>query len=138
LEKTISLIFKGYWINKTSVPSKAGIYLVYVGKYDEEKDTVTLHRLIYIGEAENVNDRLSNHEKWQQWEKYISQGERLIFSLVEVTSPDRERAECALIYYHKPLTNDECKDTFPYEKTTIKSSGECKFITSEFTAEKTL
>jgi len=137
LAKTISLNFKGYKIDRTYVLPKAGIYLVYVGKYNKKKDTVSLSKLIYIGEAEDVKDRLSKHEKWSEWQKYVSEGERLLFSMAEVVNPDRERAECALIYHHKPPTNDECKDAFPYEKTTVKSSGRCKFITPEFTVEKT-
>jgi len=138
LEKTISLNFNhGYLIDKVNVPSKAGIYIVYVGKYNEEKDTVSLHKLIYIGEAKDVKNRLSKHEKWKKWKRYVSEGEILIFSVAGAVSPDRERAECALIYYRKPSTNDECKDEFSYDKTTIKSTGNCKFIKSEFTVERT-
>ena len=138
LEKTISLNFNhGYLIDKANVTSKAGIYIVYVGKYHEEKDTVSLHKLIYIGEAKDVQNRLSKHEKWKKWKRYVSEGEILIFSVAGVDIPDSERAECALIYYCQPSTNDECKDEFSYDKTTIKSTGNCKFIESEFTVERT-
>ena len=134
MAKTIILNFKGYWIDSAYVPPKAGIYLVYVGKYNKEKDKVTLRKLIYIGEAEDVRDRLSKHEKLSEWQKHVYEGERLLFSMAEVVNPDRERAECALIYYHKPPCNDdECVVTFPYEDTTVKSVGRCKFITTKFT-----
>ena len=135
--KTISLSFEGYWITKTVVPSDSGIYLVYAGKYKKDTDTVDLRRLLYIGEAEDCNDRISDHEKWDEWEGYLQKGEILIFSMARITSPDRERAECALIYHHKPPCNEECKYSFPYEDTTVKSSGKCEFITREFTVRRT-
>lgn len=136
MAKIINLNFEGYWIKREVVPSNAGIYLVYVGKYNEKTDKVSLRRLIYIGEAENVNERLSNHEKWSEWEKFLQTGEILIFSMARATSPDRERAECALIYHHKPPTNEECTKEFPYEDTTVISEGRCAFISPEFTVKR--
>jgi len=121
------------------------VYAVYVCKYNkpekkEEKGTVTLKKLIYIGEAENVNERLSNHkhEKWSEWQKEVPEGLETCFSFAEATSPDRERAECALIYHHKPKCNDECKYSFPYEETTVVSTGKHEFIESPITVEKTV
>jgi len=129
--KSINLSFVGYYIQQEVVPKSAGIYLVYIGTYNKDTDRVTLRNLIYIGEAENVNERLNKpHEKQKDWEKYLSEGEILIFSVAEITSPDRERAECALIFHHKPDENDECKDSFPYPETIVESSGACMHISS--------
>ena len=147
MAKTIKLSFDGYWreVNKSGIPKESGVYAVYVCKYNEpekkgERGTVTLKKLIYIGEAENVNERLSNHkhEKWSEWRKEVPEGSTICFSFAGATSPDRERAECALIYHHKPKCNDECKDSFPYEDTTVVSTGEHKFIDSPITVKKTV
>jgi len=137
--KTISLNFDGYWreINKAGVPARSGVYLIYVCRYNQTERTVTLDKLIYIGEAENVNDRISKHAKWPEWRKETPQGSEICFSFAGVTSPDRERAECALIYYHKPQCNDECKDSFPLEDTTVESTGRCALIISQITVRRT-
>jgi len=144
MAKTINLDFDGYWreVNKSSIPKRAGVYAVYVCKYIKPekkgaKATVTLKKLIYIGEAENVNERISEHDKWSDWRKKVPEGSVICFSFAGATSPDRERAECALIFYHKPTCNDECKDSFPYEETTVISKGEHKFIKSPITVKKT-
>lgn len=115
-----------------------GVYGVYVCKYNPPPDdTVTLIKLIYIGEAKDVNDRISNHEKRSKWEDEVPSNNELCFSFARVTSPDRERAECALIYHHKPTCNDEYKDSFPYEDTTVISTGKHKYIKSPITVKKT-
>ena len=144
MAKTIKLNFDGYWreVNQSEIPKKSGIYAVYVCEYNKpekegEKGSVTLKKLIYIGEAEDVNDRISKHEKWEEWRKELSEGTEICFSFANVDSPDRERAECALIYHHKPTCNDECKDSFPYEETTVISDGLHKFIESPITVKKT-
>ena len=144
MAKTITLNFDGYWreVNKAGIPAKSGVYAVYVCKYNKPekegaKGTVTLKKLIYIGEAENVNERISEHDKWSDWRKQVSKSEEICFNFASATSPDRERAECALIFYHKPTCNDECKDSFPYEETTVISKGKRELIKSPITVRKT-
>lgn len=139
MAKTISLNFGGYWreVNKGGVPAESGVYLVYVCRYNEPEKTVTLDKLIYIGEAEDVLYRITNHEKWPQWRRYAPKGSEICFSFAGVTNPDRERAEAALIYYHKPPCNDEYIDAFPFEDTTIESTGRCALLSSPITVRKT-
>lgn len=139
--KTINLDFRGYWreVNKSGIPAESGVYAVYVCKYNPPpKDNVTLNKIIYIGEAENVNTRISDHEKWEEWREEVPEGSEICFSFAGAPSPDRERAECALIFYHKPNCNDECKDSFPYEDTTVVSTGRCALIKSPITVRKTV
>ena len=129
LTKTISFIFDGYWREKNiaSIPNKSGIYGVYICKYNPvkegNKDTVTLKKLIYLGQAEKVQDHISKHKKWEKWRKELSENEQICFSFSAKTSPDRERGECALIFYHKPICNNKCKKLFPHEDTTVISSA---------------
>jgi hypothetical protein len=140
LTKTVNLNFDGYWleVNKSGVPAESGIYAVYVCRYNQEKGTVILDNLIYFGEAENVNERISDHEKWSEWREEVPSGSQICFNFAGVASPDRERAECALIYYHKPTCNDECKHSFPYEDTTVVSTGRNALIRSPITVKKTV
>jgi len=139
MAKTISLSFNGYWreVNKGGVPAKSGIYLVYVCRHDETERKVTLDKLIYIGEAENVHGRIDDHEKWSEWRQYVPRGSEICFSFAGVTSPDRERAEAALIYYHKPPCNVEYVDSFPFEDTTVESTGLCALLSSTITVRRT-
>ena len=139
MAKTISLSFAGYWreVNKGTIPAKSGIYLVYVCRYNETEDKVTLDKLIYIGEAEDVNDRIANHEKWPEWRRYVPTGSEICFSFTDVASPDRERAEAALIYHHKPPCNVEYVDSFPFEDTTVESTGRCALLSSPVTVLRT-
>lgn len=144
MAKTIALDFDGYWreVNKDGIPDKSGIYGVYVCKYNPPKEgkksSVTLKKLIYIGEAEKVKTRIEDHEKWDEWREEVPEGQQICFNFAGVTSPDRERAECALIFYHNPDCNEKCKKEFPYEETTVTSKGEHKFIKTPITVQKTI
>ena len=141
MAKTISLKFKGYQLEagKGNIPAKSGIYLVYVCRYKKKKDTVALDKLIYIGEAVDVQDRIDDHEKWPEWRKQVPKGSEICFSFAGVTKPDRERAEAALIHYHKPVCNkgDKYIDSFPFADTTVKSTGRCALLSSPITVRKT-
>jgi len=136
MAKTINLSFDGYWLKAIGDDAKgSGIYLVYRG-VDKDK-SVSLKELIYIGESETVQARIEKHEKNDKWKAKLQTGEILIFSFASVTSPDRERAEAALIFKHKPDCNDEYVNNFPFDQTTVNSKGKCKFILPSFTVNKT-
>ena len=137
--KTISIKFKGYWRDKdkSGVPAQSGVYCVYECKYNKNNDSVSLLKLIYIGEADNVQERIANHEKYQDWLKHVRFGNELCFSFGPVLSTDRERAEAAMIFKHKPPENEEFKDSFPFDQTRISLSGEIALLEIYFTVERT-
>ncbi|MQY83439.1 GIY-YIG nuclease family protein [archaeon] len=141
--KTIELSFDGYYrdVNRDSISNESGVYLVYRCVYNKDvkpKPTVTLKQLIYIGESETVKDRIGEeHEKREKWEEKLETGEVLCFSFAAANKVNRERAEAALVYKKKPICNDQGKNSFNYESTTVKSSGACAHIPDEFTVEKT-
>ena len=136
--KTISLTFDGYWRepNIGGIPKQSGIYVVYECSYDAQQKTVSLLKVIYIGEAADVNDRVTNHEKWPQWRKHCGASNEICFSFAPVASPDRQRGEAALIYKHKPPVNDEYKDKFPFDETTVSLTGKTKLLTTSFTVQR--
>jgi hypothetical protein len=138
-EKTITIEFDGYWRDKGKggIPSKSGVYCVYECTYNSEKDTVSIHHLIYIGEADDVKDRVANHEKRDDWLKHVHRGNELCFSFGAVGSTDRSRAEAALVFKHKPPENEEYKYSFPFDRTTISSSGKTAKLSTSFTVDRT-
>lgn len=135
--KKIELNFNGCWLSKknNSIPSQSGIYCVYRCTYDKNTETVNLIKLIYIGEGKKVWDRLEDHEKYKEFIEQLQKDEKLCFSVAIVDSKDRERAEAALIFHHKPILNKQNKDNFNYEDTQIITSGKNCFLDSNFTVE---
>ena len=132
-----SLTFRGYWLKSScgNMPCGPGIYSVYVCQRDNtSEDTVELRKLLYIGEADNVRDRIATHEKWAAWEKHLDQdrGEDICFSFAS-TDRHRERAEAALIHEHKPPENDEYVTAFPFAETTVHAVGANALLHEFFT-----
>ena len=91
-----------------------------------------MHRIIYIGESENIRLRIMTHEKNIEWKKYVRPGNYLCYNCTE-TLTDRVRIEAAYIYFHKPICNIEYKNTFPFDTTTISSEGRTGLIEKYFT-----
>ena len=132
--KTISLKFDGYWreINKGSVSAESGIYCVYACTYNQSEKTLSLRELVYVGESRNVSERLANHERLPDWKKRLKAGETLCYSVALVNSNDRNRAEAAVIFHHKPPCNTEYKDSVPFDSTMIQTSGKNALLVSSF------
>jgi hypothetical protein len=138
-EKTIELSFDGYCPNNednllnTSKHDCSGIYAVCVAK--PTKIGYSIERPIYIGESKNVGERLTkDHEHYEDWKNELNSGEKLYFSIADVDDGYRERVEAALICKMQPKINQSSKESFNYDKTTIKSSGSAKgAIPNEFT-----
>ena len=93
--------------------------------------------LIYIGEADNVRKRIVNHEKYQDWLKHVRFGNELCFSFGPDLSTDRERAEAAMIFKHKPPENEEYMYSFPFDRTTISLLGKAALLKIYFIVERT-
>ena len=55
--KKYNVLFNGYRrdVNKAGLPTYSGIYFVYRCTFNEEKQTVSLKELLYIGQAKNIN-----------------------------------------------------------------------------------
>ncbi|MCF7930618.1 MAG: GIY-YIG nuclease family protein [Acholeplasmataceae bacterium] len=82
--------------------------------------------LVYIGKAENLNDRLnsSEHEGIEATKKDCNKNGTFItiaFSVLDKN--DLERIEACLIYVNKPKHNIQGKDSFNFDKTIVKVSG---------------
>lgn len=139
---TIQLDFDGYWWepNANSLPSSAGVYCVYTCTYNanvKPKPTVSIAKLVYIGEAGVIRERVTNHELWPTWRKQCTSGQVICFS-ASLVSPEttRQRAEAALIFKHKPPVNDEHTHSFPFDTTTINASGKNASLAASFRVKK--
>ncbi len=137
--KTYSITYDGYWRepNKSGVPNGSGVYTVYAATYNAGTNTVALQRVLYIGESAKVRDRLANHEKTATWKRQLRRGEILCFSYAPVHAGSRVRVEAALINHHKPPTNTEYVSSFPYETTTVSTTGKNDLLSSRFTVRGT-
>lgn len=125
--KSYSLNFEGYWreVNKKGIPTKAGVYLVYRCVYDAKSNTVGLKDIIYIGQADNLHDRIASHDKLDDFNSQLQQGEELCYSVAAVDSADLNVVENALIFAQKPVLNDNLKSSFNHGAVTLKLDGRC-------------
>lgn len=113
---SLALEFRGYWreINKKGVPALKGVYCVYRATYNQNTDRVLLAELLYVGQSENANERLVNHERLQDWIGALGAGEELCYSFAPVGAADLDAVEAALIYSCKPRFNADFTLNFPY------------------------
>lgn len=136
--KTITLDFVGFWLDspQSSELERSGVYCVYACKYSDETDRVTLCKLLYIGESNDVLSRLQGHDRHDDWMRQLQAGETLCFSFAPVSAEDRERAEAALIFKCQPPLNEEHTTTFAYNDTEIITSGRRGTLPQKFLVQK--
>lgn len=143
MNKTISLTYQGYWRepNFKSAPQYSGVYTFIECRYNPVSDSVTLVKILYIGQADNIRYRVLNHDKLTEMRKSLSYGNQLCIHCAPIEnytySPDKNRAEAALIYKHQPPFNDRLKDRFAYDATTISNSGRYSLLVQNFTVYRT-
>jgi len=137
--KTISLTFDGYWreVRFSSIPAFSGVYAFQECTYDPVSKTVSLKRILYIGQAVNCRERIQRHELLVNMNRYIAYGNVLCVNVANVSGANKDIAEAALIYKHQPPFNTLLKDSFDYESTTINNSGNHSLLLSSFTVYKT-
>ena len=139
--KTIDLNFRGYRLEEDwgLLPSKSGIYCVYAATPDGKTGRLKNGRLLYIGESDDIRRRVPEKPKRRRdkWVKELSGDEILCVSYAEIEDEDdRERAEAAMIYHHEPPCNEEYTDSFPFNRTRIRTGGKRAKLTKQFTVER--
>jgi excinuclease UvrABC nuclease subunit len=137
--QSYDLTYAGYWreVNKGGIPNESGVYTVYAATYDPNDKTVSLRMVIYIGESADVGGRIASHEKTDAWKRHLKRGEDLCFNFAPVGSASRLRVEAGLINHHKPPVNVEYVDNFPFDETTITTSGRRALLSPSFTVQRT-
>ena len=140
MERTYNLNFDGYWREPaiSGLPAQSGIYGVYAATYNQQASTVSLNRLIYIGESVDVRARVANHEKWPMWKRQLRAGEIICLNAATISGEsDRLRTEAAMIFRHKPVCNDEYTQNFPFDTTTVSTTGRSALMEAHFTVYRT-
>lgn len=129
--KKYNIFFDGYWrdVKKNKLPECEGIYLVYRCIYNEIKKNVTLKELIYIGQTDNIHDRIINHERYEDFIKELKYNEQLCYSYTPIkVAEDRDVIENALIFMQKTRLNDKLKDKYIYSDAIFIFEGKCTLL----------
>lgn len=139
MQQSFNQQINGYFIdqNSSSLPESSGIYFVYECTYNLITNSVDIKQLIYIGESEDINNRINNHEKKEEWLQHVNKGNTLCFSYTLITK-ERERVEAAYIFKHQPPVNIDHKKHYNYEATQIISSGQISLINPNFIVHPTI
>ena len=69
-------------------------------------NTVTLKRLLYIGQAIDVNARIAVDDKRPVWASMLALGETVCYSVAAVDGRSLDAVEAALVYKLRPPTNE--------------------------------
>lgn len=125
----------GYWSESriAGIPDHAGIFFVYTGTFIASLQGASLRSLIYIGAADNVYDRIRQHEKRKDWESFLNEGEELWFSTAKIPAVNCARLKAAFVNRHKPPANTEFINEFPFNRTTIHAHGMINLLQPDFT-----
>ena len=136
--QTFVIEFDGYWNepNKGGFPAMSGVYCVYSCVHNVINKTVSLKKLIYIGESNDVNDRISSHEKLPDWKNHLNSREELCYSFAGIAGTNRAKCEAAMIFKHKPPENTEYVKSFPFDQTTMNLSGKIDLLLTDFTVNR--
>ncbi len=128
--KIYSIQFEGYWLerNKGDVPAKSGVYLVYRGQYNNEKNIVELNEIIYIGQSVNMRERIVNHDHLQAFNATLNAGETLCYSCAAVDEEDLDIVENALIIAQKPRLNETIRNDVDYSEKRFRVNGRCSLL----------
>lgn len=131
----ISIDFSGYWdeYNKGSMPAASGVFCVYGGFMDQRTKVVEFHRLIHIGSDDNVRECLAQHDQIGLWRRCLKRGDALFFNYGPVAPHDRLRSEAALTFRHKPPTNQQYLNSFPFETTVLRVRRRAPLLARRFT-----
>lgn len=118
------------------LPKESGVYVVY--RYKRFLLGGVYREVLYIGKADNLFNRVSKHEDWEDWENVLKWGEEIAFSytLVSSKNKDNERVEATLINRNKPPLNVEYKNNFTFPDTIVICSGNHHLIQKRNTARK--
>lgn len=119
------------------LPDYAGIYFVFVGKAEKNGNffRIPQPRLVYIGEAKDINGRHNNengepnHEHYQDFLNECKAGEDVVYAFAKIDSGpySRKLIESALIYHFQPCINIKSKYTYRHKDTIINISSSIEF-----------
>lgn len=121
-----SLNMEGYWVdqNRSAMPCYSGVYCVYACTYNASSNTVALRALLYVGQAQNVNVRIFNHEKRGVWAQHLNFGETVCYTCAYVDGRSLDVVEAALVYKLKPPVNDLLITHYVHSPSVVSVGGQ--------------
>ena len=108
------------------VPSVPGIFIVYRGIHDTNRNRAILKELIYIGETSNLNISMNNHDNINYYSQSLQNGETLFFCFAQYqgTNQDRKIIANMMIAVTLPSLNNANNSTQLVENSIIKIEGD--------------
>lgn len=113
---TKSLVMRGWFKEATppGLPDETGLYLVF-GGIPLGNGNAHIKHLIYIGQAQDIKDRIADHEKKPKFMDKLAEGESLYYYCVYLKNKDLDEDEGAMIKYfnrHADIINEKCTESF--------------------------
>lgn len=129
-KRTYNITFKGYKLeeNASSMPKYSGIYIAYICKYKVETNKVLLKEIVYIGQAENLNKRITEHKKLGDLQKECIYDETICYAYASVSLNDLDVVENALVFAQKPRLNKQLKNDFKHKRASFIIEGSCSLL----------
>ena len=95
---------------------------------NDNEQTVTLRKLIYIGKAINIHDRVCNHNRYEDFKRQLLQGEQLCYSYASVSPNEVDAVENGLVFMQKPELNEDLTDRYYYPDSEFSIEGACSLL----------
>ncbi len=139
-EQTFVVNITGYWLDRqrNNMTESAGLFFVYEAKFNDADETVDLLRIIHIGEAANVVEKLNSAELQAAWNAIILPGHELCYATASVDNHYLVRVAAAYINTHFPPGNREYMESFPFDQTTVISTGKTALLYPVITARRNM
>ena len=128
--KKYNVTFMGYRrdVNAKTLPSSSGIYMVYRCVYNEDKNTVDLLELFYIGQAFDLNHEINYHARREEFLAQAKEGEQICYAYARVDKADLDIVENALIFAQKPRLNTNLRNNYNHEAAQFQIEGKCALL----------
>lgn len=133
--QSLSIKFSGYWseYNRGLLPRRSGVFCVYRAYFDDQAKTTTMHELLYIGAAPNVNECLADHAQAGQWRACLGPTDSLSFSFGSVALTDLAACEMALVMQHRPRCNLSVPTVYSFGRVALKLTHRTPLLHTRFT-----
>jgi len=127
---TYNINFEGYWLekNKGNMPHCVGVYVVYRSIYNATANIVDLKEIIYIGQAQDINERINTHDRLADFKDALGNDETLCYACAQIKKPDLDIVENALIIAQSPRLNAKKDTTLNFDNCQFVVSGQCELI----------
>ena len=149
MRKAYTVNFDGFWSEGSlkKVPTESGVYVVFAGVYDDDSDTVSLEKTLYIGAGSNVQEVIKASPLWDEWkeasclpldadnpEDGLGDPNELYFAFAPVEGEENsDRVASAMVFEQKPPVNDESGySQFSYADTKIELTGKTGILNTAY------